>query len=138
MAAVENGAYRVDASLAGLGAAAGNTPIEAFIAVADRMGWETGVDVFKLADAADDLVRPLMIQPVRVDRDTLSIGYAGVYGSFLLHAQRAAKRYGIPTPEILMELGARKMVGGQEDMIIDVALDLAKNKANNLEEEVAK
>lgn len=126
LAAVEKGAERVDVSLAGLGAAAGNTPIEAFVAVCDKLGWETGCDVFKLLDAADDLVRPLMTQPVRVDRDSLSIGYAGVYGSFLLHARNASKRYGIPTNEILMELGKRKMVGGQEDMIVDVALDLAK------------
>jgi len=126
VAAVAAGANRIDASLAGLGAGAGNTPLEVFVAVCDRMGIETGIDTFKAMDVAEDLIIPMMDHPVRVDRDALTLGYSGVYSSFLLFAKRSAKKYNLSTRDILVELGRRRTVGGQEDMIEDLALDMAK------------
>ncbi|NMG76486.1 4-hydroxy-2-oxovalerate aldolase [Aromatoleum diolicum] len=129
IAAIEAGANRIDAAAAGLGAGAGNTPMEVLVAVCARMGIETGVDVFGIQDVAEDLVVPIMDFPIRIDRDALTLGYAGVYGSFLLFAKRAEKKYGVPAREILVEMGRRGMVGGQEDMIEDTAMTLAKARA---------
>jgi 4-hydroxy-2-oxovalerate/4-hydroxy-2-oxohexanoate aldolase len=128
IAAIEVGATRIDAAAAGLGAGAGNTPMEVLVAVLTLMGVETGVDVAKITDVAEDLVVPMMDFPIRIDRDALTMGYAGVYGSFLLFAKRASVKYGVPARDILVEMGRKGMVGGQEDMIDDTAMTMARER----------
>lgn len=128
IAAIEEGASRIDASVAGLGAGAGNTPLEVFAAVCERMGIVTGCDLFKLMDLAEDVIVPMMEHMVRVDRASLTLGFAGVYSTFLLHAKRAGERFGVPARDILIELGRKKMIGGQEDMIVDTAMTMAKER----------
>lgn len=126
LAAIEAGAARIDGSVAGLGAGAGNTPLEVFVAVLERMGVSSGVDLYSIMDVAEDRVVPMLDQPIRLDRDALTLGYAGVYSSFLLFAKRAERKYGISARELLVELGRRGTVGGQEDMIEDLALTLSR------------
>ncbi len=128
LAAIEEGASRIDASIGGLGAGAGNTPLEVFAAVCQRMGIETGCDLFRLMDIAQEQIFPMMDHIVRIDRTSLTLGFAGVYSTFLLHAQRAADRFGLPARDILVELGRKKMIAGQEDMIVDTAMTMAKER----------
>jgi 4-hydroxy 2-oxovalerate aldolase len=128
LAAIEEGATHIDASTCGLGAGAGNTQTEVLAAVLNRLGYETTVDLSRLMDVAEEEVKPIMLRPQIIDRDSLTIGYAGVYSTFLLHAKRAAKQFGVDSRALLEELGRRRMVGGQEDMILDVAVELAQAK----------
>jgi 4-hydroxy-2-oxovalerate aldolase len=131
MTALEEGVDQVDGCTRGLGAGAGNCPTEILVAVSDKLGYVHGVDLPKIMDAAEEVVAPIMPKPQLIDRAALSLGYAGVYGSFLLHAQRAAERFGVDVREILVELGRRKVVGGQEDMIVDVAIELAERSTTS-------
>ena len=128
IAAIEAGASRIDASVAGFGAGAGNTPMEVLAAVCERMGIETGVDLFQLMDVAEDIIVPMMDHLVRIDRESPTLGYAGVYSTFVLPAKRAAERFGVPARDILVELGRLKMIGRQEDMIVDTAMSMAKER----------
>jgi 4-hydroxy-2-oxovalerate aldolase len=132
LAAIEAGATRIDGSIRCLGAGAGNTQTEVLVAVLDRLGIQTGVDLYKIMDLAENVVAPILPKPQEITKDSLVLGYAGVYSSFLLHAQRAAKKYNIDSRDILIELGRRKVVGGQEDMIVDVATEIAKGKSPSL------
>lgn len=129
LVAIEEGATRIDGSVRCLGAGAGNTQTEVLVAVLDRMGIQTGVDVYKMMDLAEEIVAPILTTPQEITRDSLILGYAGVYSSFALHAKRAAARFGVDARDILIELGKRKVVGGQEDMILDVAAEIAKAKS---------
>jgi 4-hydroxy 2-oxovalerate aldolase len=129
LAALEEGVDQIDGCTTGLGAGAGNCPTEALVATCEKSGIPTGVDPLRIMDAAQDAVRQIRPDMGVIDRDGLLLGYAGVYGSFLLHAKRAAERYGVDTKAILLELGERKVVGGQEDMIIDVAVELQRRAA---------
>ena len=130
MAALEEGAAQIDGCTTGLGAGAGNCPTEILVAAMQRSGIPTGVDPLAIMDAAEEVVRPVRPDQGIIDRDGLLLGYAGVYGSFLLHARRAAERYGVDVKDILLELGERRVVGGQEDMIIDVAVQLERRAAD--------
>ncbi len=130
IAAVESGATYIDATCRGLGAGAGNTQIEVLAAVFNRLGYNTGMDMYAIQDVAEEIVEPIMHRPQVIKTAPLMLGYAGVYSSFLLHTYRAAEKFGLNPRDILVELGRRRMVGGQEDMIVDVAYALAQEKNN--------
>ena len=128
LAAIDKGATRIDGSIRCLGAGAGNTQTEVLAAVLEKLGYQTGIDLYKTMDIAENIVAPILEKPQEITKDSLVLGYAGVYSSFLLHSQRAAKRFGIDSRDILLELGRRKVVGGQEDMIIEVAAEIASQR----------
>ncbi|WP_087974114.1 4-hydroxy-2-oxovalerate aldolase [Oceanobacillus rekensis] len=124
LAAIEAGAERIDGSIRCLGAGAGNTQTEVIASVLDKMGIQTGIDIYKIMDVAEDVIAPILPQPQEITRGSLVLGYAGVYSSFLLHANKASEKFGVDARDILMEIGKRKAVGGQEDMILEVAAEL--------------
>ena len=130
IAAVQEGAEYIDVTCRGLGAGAGNTQTEVMCAVLQRMGYDTGVNLYGIQDVAEQIVEPLMHRPQIIRTDSMMLGYAGVYSSFLLHTRRAAEKFGLNPRDILVELGRRKMVGGQEDMIVDVAYQMSLDKRN--------
>ena len=125
LVAIEEGATRIDGSIRCLGAGAGNTQTEVLVAVLNKLNIHTGIDLYKMMDLAEHIVAPILLKPQEISSESLMLGYAGVYSSFLLHAQKAARRFKIDSREILFELGRRKVIGGQEDMILDVAAELA-------------
>ncbi len=127
--AYQAGARQIDGALCALGAGAGNSPTEVLAATYERMGIRTGIDLGEVLSAAEEVVRPFIPRLPWMDRSSITQGYAGVYSSFLLHAERAAERYGVPTHAILQRVGEAGYVGGQEDMIIDVAITLAAERA---------
>src|SRR3954447_26519995 len=126
--AIRAGAMQIDGCTRAFGAGAGNTPTEVLAAVCARLGIRTGIDLFRLIDVAEEIVRPVMDGEPVIDRMSLLMGYAGVYSSFLKHANRVAERYGVPGPEILLRAGRRQLVGGQEDLLIDIALELVAER----------
>ena len=129
LVAIEEGARWLDACTCGLGAGSGNTPTEVLVAVLDKLGqYETGIDLWKIMDVAEEIVKPLMQKPVRIGKTSLTMGYAGVYSSFLLHADKAAAQFGVDPRDVLVEVGKRQAVGGQEDILVEIAMSLAKEK----------
>lgn len=126
LAAIEAGAEYLDTSVKGLGAGAGNCPTEVIVAVCDRLGYETGIDLFKVMDIAENEVKQLMVRPMELDSDRIMLGYAGCYSSFLLFAQRAGKQFGIDPRLIIKEVGRRQCTEGQENLCLEVAYDLAQ------------
>ncbi|KZE37774.1 4-hydroxy-2-oxovalerate aldolase [Bhargavaea cecembensis] len=128
IAALEAGADQIDGTVRALGAGAGNAPTEVLVAALNKMDLNTGIDLSKMMDLSEEVIVPIMPGPIVIDRDNLSSGYAGVYNSFLLHVRHAAEKYQINPTEIMEELGKRQAIAGQEDWILDVALELAEKK----------